>query len=302
MQLRKSRFPLLLAVCAVVYGQDQPTTFEVASVKISPPIDHSKPPNFGCSGGPGTADPGLYVCHYATLQTLVIQAYNLAAYQFPYVPSGDHTTYDIEAKVPARTTLEQFRGMEQRLLAERWKLAYHFEKKPAAVYDLVIAKSGAKLRESAPDPVEKPQPAPAARVVRDEYGFRIQPADFKGQVIERNLEVARWTARGITTARMAKALAGLLKGPVTDATGLGGEYDFTIYCSAASVGLSSGPEAVGSAPAGAARAVGEEAAEGVSLPSVFAVLQDKLGLTIEKKQGFFDLFVVDHVEKVPVGN
>ena len=84
MSLRKSCFPLLFAVCAAAYGQDQPATFEVASAKISPPVDHSKPPNFGCSGGPGAADPGLYMCHYATLQTLVIEAFDLAAYQFPY--------------------------------------------------------------------------------------------------------------------------------------------------------------------------------------------------------------------------
>jgi uncharacterized protein (TIGR03435 family) len=110
---------------------------------------------------------------------LVIKVFDLAAYQFPYVPSGDHTTYDIEAKVPAGATQEQFRGMLQRLLAERFKLAYHFEKKPAQVYDLSIAKNGAKLRESPPQSAEQPQPA--ASPVRDEYGFRNQPADFMGQ-------------------------------------------------------------------------------------------------------------------------
>jgi uncharacterized protein (TIGR03435 family) len=116
--------------------------------------------------------------------------------------------------------------------------------------------------------------------------------------MERNLEVVRWMARRVTTAQMAKMLAIRLKGAITDSTGLGGKYDFTLYVSAASVGMSSGPEAAGSA----ARAVGEEAAEGVSPASVFGVLQDKLGLTLTKKQGAFDLFVVDHVEKVPVEN
>jgi hypothetical protein len=59
MPLRKSCLPLLLAVCAAAYGQDQPTTFEVASVRISPPVDRSKPPNIGCSGGPATTDPAM---------------------------------------------------------------------------------------------------------------------------------------------------------------------------------------------------------------------------------------------------
>jgi uncharacterized protein (TIGR03435 family) len=298
----KSCVPLLFAVCVAAYGQDQPTTFEVASVRISPPIDRTKPPKNGCSGGPGTTDPGLYVCRYVTLQTLVIEAFGLAAYQLPYVPSGDHTTYDVEAKVPAGATREQLRGMTQRLLAERFKLAYHLEMKPAPVYDLAIAKNGPKLRESLPESAEQPQPAPAASVVRDEYGFRNPPADFKGHVMERNLEVVRWMARSVTTAQMAKMLAIRLKGPVTDSTGLGGKYDFTLYVSAASVGMSPGPEAANSALANAARTVGEEAAEGVSLPSVFVVLQEKLGLTLAKKQGFLDLFVVDQVERVPVEN
>ena len=224
-----------------------------------------------------------------------MEAFNLAPYQFPYVPSGEHTTYDIAAKVPAGATREQFRGMLQRLLAERLKLAYHYEKKPAPVYDLAIAKNGAKLQESPPESAEKPQQAASA--ARDEYGIRNPPADFKGQEIQRNSEVARWVARGVTTAQMAKILANLLHGPVTDSTGLGGKYGFTLYFSAASVGLSA--DAV---PAGAARKVGDEAAEGVSLPSVFMVLQNQLGLTLQRKQGFFDLFVVDHVEKVPAEN
>ena len=300
MLLRKSCFPLLLAVCAAVNGQDQPTTFEVASVKISPPFDHSKPPINGCSGGPGSSDPGLYQCHYLTLQGLVIAAFDLAPYQYPYVPSGDHTTYDIEAKVPAGATREQLRGMLQNLLVERLRLAYHFEKKPAQAYDLAVAKNGAKLQESPPESAERPQAAD--NPARDQYGFRIPPADFKGQLMLRNSEVVRWLAREVTVAQMARLLATRLQGPVTDSTGLKGKYDFTLYFSASSVGMSPGPVLAGPAPAGVATKVGEEAAEGVSLPSVFVVLKDKLGLTLEREQGSYDLFLVDHVEKVPVGN
>jgi uncharacterized protein (TIGR03435 family) len=101
---------------------------------------------------------------------------------------------------------------------------------------------------------------------------------------------------------MARLLATRLQGPVTDSTGLKGKYDFTLYFSASSVGMSPGPVLAGPAPAGVATKVGEEAAEGVSLPSVFVVLKDKLGLTLERKQGSFDLFLVDHVERVPVEN
>ena len=298
MRLRTSCFSLLLAVCSTASSQDHPAAFaafEVASVKVSPPIDRTKPPTFGCKGGPGTTDPGLYVCRYSTLQTLVIEAFDLASYQFPFVPSGDHTTYDIEAKVPAGATREQFRAMLQNLLAERLKLSYHFENKAAQVYELTVAKNGPRLHPSPTDSSEKPKPAASA--ARDEYGFRNVSADFQGQMIDRNRDVARWVARSVTTAQMAKMLAARLQGAVTDRTSLEGKYDFTLYFSATSAGSGVGPS-----PAGAGKKVGEEAAEGVNLPTVFAVMQDKLGLTLQKKQGSFDLFVVDHVEKAPLEN
>jgi uncharacterized protein (TIGR03435 family) len=222
---------------------------------------------------------------------LVVEAFDLAANQFPYVPSGDHTTYDIAAKVPAGCTRDQFRTMLQNLLAERLKLVYHFEKQPAEVYDLAIAKKGAKLHESP----EKPQSADSPS--QDEYGFTNPPSDFKGQSMRRNADVTRWVARGATTAQMTRMLSNNLRVPVTDSTGLRGSYDFTLYYSPANAGLPAG-----GTPAGAAKKAGAEAAEGVMLPSLFVVLLDKLGLTLTKKQGFFDLFVVDHVDRVPVEN
>ena len=41
--------------------------------------------------------------------------------------------------------------MMQNLLAERFKLAVHHEQKEMAMYDLVIAKGGPKLKETVPD-------------------------------------------------------------------------------------------------------------------------------------------------------
>ena len=69
--------------------------FDAASVKVSPPIDRTRPLEMnGCKGGPGTSDPGLFACSRITLQSLVIRAFGIASYQYPYVPSGDHTTYE----------------------------------------------------------------------------------------------------------------------------------------------------------------------------------------------------------------
>ncbi len=58
--------------------------------------------------------------------------------------------YDIAAKYPVGTPLDQVRVMLQNLLADRFKLKMHRESKELPIYALVAAKNGPKLTESAP--------------------------------------------------------------------------------------------------------------------------------------------------------
>ncbi len=81
MMLRVIRVAAIaIFACCVARSQQvgHSPAFEVASVKPSPPMDRSAPPSLaGCRGGPGTADPGVYTCRYATIQGLVIEAFGL---------------------------------------------------------------------------------------------------------------------------------------------------------------------------------------------------------------------------------
>ena len=52
--------------------------------------------------------------------------------------------------MPADTTDEQMRQMMQTLLAERFKLEAHWEKKEMPIFALVIGKDGFKLKPSDP--------------------------------------------------------------------------------------------------------------------------------------------------------
>src|ERR1035441_5697426 len=99
-----------LFVCWLTYGQtpNPPPSFEVASVKLSPPFQGGFGESLlGCHGGPGTEDPGLYACRSANLGTLLIHAFDLKPYQ---LPSVDRDAYQVTAKVPAGATKEQFRS------------------------------------------------------------------------------------------------------------------------------------------------------------------------------------------------
>ena len=104
-------------------------TFEVASIKAaSPPLD-GKGMRVDWKGGPGTPDPGLFTCENCSLANLVSIAYDLKSYQFPGSSDLNTDRFTVSAKVPPGTTKEDFRLMQQNLLAERFKLKIHREKK-----------------------------------------------------------------------------------------------------------------------------------------------------------------------------
>jgi uncharacterized protein (TIGR03435 family) len=199
--------------------------------------------------------------------------------------------------MPPGTTREQFRLMLQDLLTERFRLAFHYEKRDAPTYELAVAKSGLKMKES-PVAVTKPQgeeqPQASATPLRDEYGFPPPPATYRGTTMSFRSGVAHWVARGATVDQVAGILSRTLGRPVTDLTGLKGKYDFTLNFSSSSVGRPEEPGTPDAALPGSPSAA--------SLPTVFGVLQDQLGLRLEQKKGSMDLFVIDHVEKTPVAD
>jgi uncharacterized protein (TIGR03435 family) len=92
--------------------------------------------------------------------------------------------------------------MLQTLLAERFQLQLHRETKPIAVYDLVVAKNGPKLKESA-------GPKPAADPVR------------VGAIM-------RWSFTDRTIPGLIDLIAVTVDRPISDKTGLTGHYDFSI--------------------------------------------------------------------------
>jgi uncharacterized protein (TIGR03435 family) len=296
----------VLSFCWGVYGRvaEPPQSFEAASLKLSPPVDPRNARLVGCSGGPGTADPGLYTCRWATLQGLLIEGFDLKLDQLPYSPSGDHSSYDLVARVPPGTSREPFRLMVQDLLAERLKLVFHYEKREVQVYDLKIADRGPKLKESQSELAAEPkagggnQPPSAANPTFDEYGFPALPATFRGTMMTYRNGVAQWVARGATMDQWVGDLTRRLGRPVTDLTGLKGKYDFTLYFSAASVGVQ---EPVNPSRVASPSAAGLIVPEG-DLPTIFGVLQSELGLKLAPKKGAIDFLVIDHAEKTPVEN
>jgi uncharacterized protein (TIGR03435 family) len=135
-------------------------SFEVASLKERPNVP------LGIVGI--QAFPGRLVNACATLNSLVFYAYS-RTWSSPIIGLPDWAdqacsngnradTYEFQATMPIGTTEAQTREMMKTFLADRFKLAVHWESKNAPIYALVIAPSGFKLKptESKNDPPRAP--------------------------------------------------------------------------------------------------------------------------------------------------
>ncbi len=168
------------------------------------------------SGGPGTADPGLFTSN-VTLKALLLRAYGLKSYQISGPGWLDSAWYrHIRANVPPGATKEQFDAMLRNLLAERFNLTLHHEAKDLAVYELAVGKSGPKLHQ--PDlnvrqPTLEPGAPPPPLGVSDKDGFLQIPPGTSLILGTTRDGVTRWTARmqvsfrrlGFSLGRRARA-------------------------------------------------------------------------------------------------
>jgi uncharacterized protein (TIGR03435 family) len=287
---------LAISVCAASFGQaaDPPLQFEVASIKPAPPRREGEPRGtVGCYGGPGSRDPIRFTCSRASISLMALYAYGVKPYALRPPASTDSSEFNIDAKVPPGATAAQVKLMLRSLLTERFKLTFHSEKTEVQGYALVPAKSGLKMKESAPDlpPPEGGAPPPARGPVKDADGFVYMPPRNRMVVGWAN-GLTRWVGGNVPVDYLAGLLNSITGRPVIDATGLKGNYDFT---------LTFKPDRV----EGSASSVPGD--EGVIPPdidglTVFAALEKQLGLRLEPRKIPLDLFVIDHAEKVPIGN
>jgi len=121
--------------------------FEVATVKRSPP-----PEGDAININLGRVRDGMLTFGNASLSDCLRFAYGLvsdAQLDGPDWVKSMAVRFDIVAKTGADTPRDQYPVMLRALLAERLKLALHFEKKELPYLALVPGKNGSKLRPAA---------------------------------------------------------------------------------------------------------------------------------------------------------
>lgn len=278
---------LACLACSAASGQggDQLPSFEVASVKPAPTTPGGRHLCF-------PQDPILYRCTGVTVSAMAFQAYGLKMYQFPTY-SAYTTEYNVEAKAPEGATADQVKLMLRNLLAERFKLAAHFEKKEMAIYELKVAQSGLKIRESSPEAARAAPapPVPESKMDKDADGFPIYAARPGEARLLRANGLIRMVARAASLDSLVNYLGNQLDLPVIDSTGLKAKCDYTLTFASASV-----KEGRASAASTSPDEVAPPSGGG---PTIFAALERQLGLNLAKTKGMIDIFVIDHVEKTP---
>jgi hypothetical protein len=125
--------------------------FEVASVR---PVPKPAAGQFPCDIQSKPVDLSLrlsgntFEMRSTTLGGLIMDAYNIREDQFAGLPGWADCTdlYQIKARTPGATSPDQIRLMLQTLLAARFQLRLRHETKNLTVYEMTVAKSGAKLK------------------------------------------------------------------------------------------------------------------------------------------------------------
>ena len=276
-------------------------TFEVASVKASPPGGSTR-----FIGGPGTADPERIAYENVTLKRLLMKAYGLEIDQISGPGFIDSDKFSIAAKVPTGTTPEQLQGMLQNLLIERFQLTLHHDPKELPIYELTIAKGGPKLTPAASadpnyvSPERSSEPVAASMVLDKEGCPVVQRGVSSGSGrFGPGISCSRFNNTSIpglvTTLEnfisMEDGTFGTGAVHVIDKTELAGEYDITLKFHL----MPRFPGQV-STPGQATDP------DGVDGPTIFTALEQQLGLKLTKTKATLDRIVIDHAERVPVDN
>ena len=228
-------------------------------------------------------DPQQVSYRYVSMSMLLMQAWEVKAYQIDGPKWLDEEHYDIVAKLPQGADPKLVPEMLRTLLEQRFGIQVHKETRVVRAYALVADKDGPKLRAS--QAVEIPRDA--EETVR-EAAYR--EAQRKGQIVNGvALEPGRLVFGSQTLAIVARCLSGILDRPVIDMTGIPGEFDFELQVA---------PDEVGGPGAMFLKQIGNpDDAPG----SIFTSLR-KYGLKLDQRNLPIEYLVLDQAEKTPTEN
>jgi uncharacterized protein (TIGR03435 family) len=258
------RATLLAIGSAAVFSAQVPPrpAFEIVSVKRN-------------LSGEGRVDQrlqpgGRYVAINIPIRMLVMRAYRLLEFRLSGEPAWINSErYDIVGLAPGATNSDEITPRLQSLLAERFKLVSHTEKREVSVFWLVQTAKDGRLgpkfhRSTANCPLLAPPPMCTMR-----------------------LTSASLVTGGSPMIAFVNVLSQLTQRIVVDRTGLTGLFEADLRWTPDGTSI-----IVPTQPGGAETSVGSNSNE----PSLTTALQEQLGLKLESRKDFVDMLVIDRIE------
>ena len=243
-------------------------TFEVVSIKRVTDIRNQH----SIGEQPG----GRFVISGVTIAAVINRAYPSDTSELIGAPGWVGADfYDLTAQAGRDVPREQMDLMLRAMLAERFKLAVHYELHEGPVYALVLARADGKL---GPDIKRSDLDCDAILAARRAGSKEPSPATSNGAPAcgtrmfgeDAGLKV-------LLGARPLSALATLIRGgaerAVVDKTGLNGNYDITLNYTLATDPPPGNP------------------------PNIFTALQEQLGLKLEPDRAPLKILVIDRIER-----
>jgi len=285
---------LLLGVVAVVgtmqLGSVNPQravrpTFQVASVKRSSPDVTPATRSVIGEVAPG----GVWRAKGATVYGLIRTLY--PGYSLPGQIQGVSNWvggefYDVEARATPSASPDEMREMARTLLADRFKLRMHTEKREMPVYGLVMARKDGRLGAGLMKPAidcdayrlaqQHGDPLPTDPT-RKKFGDRSPCATVLMSVVDSTRLIpgaqVRISAGSARIRDIVELVSRELGRPVLDKTGLMELFDIEVQFSITPV------------------------VDGDSGPPLRAALADQLGLRVEESRAATDIIVIDQVDR-----
>jgi uncharacterized protein (TIGR03435 family) len=262
--------------------------FDAASVRLSSQFSLKGGDFLNPGGDAAPAQGGLFSWN-VQLPWLINFAYDLRSSQTrrqarEALPKwAQESWFTVDARAEGKPSRDDVRQMVRSLLADRFQLAAHMEKREGQVYALVIAKPGLGLK---PHPEDAPCTLSSSQVDAKRFS-NVNPSyeavPVRCGVFGRELSHGgehRLELLNLTMQQIANALGLGLPLSVVDKTGLTGRYDAVLDFGADSAK----PNA--------------DSSDTIGLPPMPGALEAQLGLKLLKQSAPVDTFVIDHIGKL----
>ena len=245
-------------------------TFDVASIKRSTDTIQT-------TRSVGERPGGVWMLQGMAIAPMIRSAYPSDTSDLIGAPDWvSAETYDVTAKASGDVPREQMQAMLRALLADRFKLAVHYEIQERPVYALVLARADGKL---GPNIRRSDLDCAAISAARRTGSTASIPAAGNGApacgLSMRGTTGMEVLVGGLPLSSLADSIRGDAGRVVRDKTGLVGNYEVTLRYM---------PRPDPNAPPDAP-------------PTIFTALQEQLGLKLEADRAPLRVLVVDNIER-----